>query len=203
MSYHSEAVALQHRAEEAGCQAATWHAAALAAGVDAEAVRGLMGAALVLAAPLTVILGDAPPWEQDKLMLSATEDTAALVAETARDARRLGDQARDALEDAQAALAAARAAYASASGPADASTAEAAMSAALAQISSCTSALELLEDLTQRLAHAHARLESVPDDLREVYEAHYRLVRKGRVLPFEGRWLTGETRRATPHQSGA
>ena len=32
-----------------------------------------------------------------------------------------------------------------------------------------------------------------PGDLGETYEAVYRLIRRGGHMPYEGRWITGET----------
>ena len=37
------------------------------------------------------------------------------------------------------------------------------------------------------------RIQAVPADLGETYEAVYRLIRSGGYLPSQGRWITGQT----------
>ena len=48
--------------------------------------------------------------------------------------------------------------------------------------------------LRQHLERARARIRAVPADLGETYESVYRLIRRGGVMPYEGRWITGEGR---------
>lgn len=52
-------------------------------------------------------------------------------------------------------------------------------------------ALEILEAAEQRIGYAVGRLIVVPDELGETYAAAYSLVRSGRKLPHDGRWITG------------
>ncbi|MET9339302.1 hypothetical protein [Nonomuraea sp. NPDC003804] len=61
-----------------------------------------------------------------------------------------------------------------------------------AEITDCTTALEVLGPLPRRLAVIIAKLAACPVQLGETYAAVYALVAAGRVMPHDGRWLTGE-----------
>ncbi|MFC3983418.1 hypothetical protein [Streptosporangium jomthongense] len=61
-----------------------------------------------------------------------------------------------------------------------------------ATITDCTTALEILSHLGTRLGLASRRLHDAPAALGDTYAAAYRLVHGGRVLPRDGRWITGE-----------
>ena len=60
----------------------------------------------------------------------------------------------------------------------------------------CEVALEILADVTSRLAWAVSCLQRVPDDLATTYEAAYALKRRNIDLPADGDFLTGTP--ATP-----
>lgn len=59
-------------------------------------------------------------------------------------------------------------------------------------IANCSTALEVIAPLPARLRAAMARLNAAPGRLGDTYAAVYRLVEAGRVLPYDGRWITGE-----------
>ncbi|WP_431897963.1 hypothetical protein [Nonomuraea sp. bgisy101] len=56
----------------------------------------------------------------------------------------------------------------------------------------CNTALAVLRPLPRRLAVVSAKLTACPVQLGETYAAVYALVAAGRVMPYRGRWLTGE-----------
>jgi hypothetical protein len=56
----------------------------------------------------------------------------------------------------------------------------------------CDAAAEILGVLLPRLRMAYQRLVSTPEQLGETYAAVYRLLSAGRVMPLDGRWITGE-----------
>ena len=77
---------------------------------------------------------------------------------------------------------------------------DAAIAAAEALIRECETRIRICEDigqalnvLRQHLERARARIRAVPADLGETYESVYRLIRRGGLMPYEGRWITGET----------
>ncbi|OPG10574.1 hypothetical protein [Microbispora sp. GKU 823] len=61
-----------------------------------------------------------------------------------------------------------------------------------AELVDCTTALEVLAGVPRRLRAAAGRVAATPAALGETYVEVYRLVAAGRVLPYNGRWLTGE-----------
>ncbi len=61
-----------------------------------------------------------------------------------------------------------------------------------ALIAQVEAAIQILEAARKRLEYAAGRTLSVPDELGETYAAAYSLVRSGRNLPFNGRWVTAE-----------
>ncbi|MGI5155849.1 hypothetical protein [Microbispora sp. CA-102843] len=61
-----------------------------------------------------------------------------------------------------------------------------------AEVVDCTTALEVLAGVPRRLRAAAGRVAATPAALGETYAEVYRLVAAGRVLPYNGRWLTGE-----------
>jgi hypothetical protein len=114
-------------------------------------------------------------------------------------------QARRDLEVARAALAAACAmstrqpcdgchnarAAAIAAAEAAVADAEARIADAERRIAICEAAADILDPLAVRLARALAQLQTVPQDLGEVYELIYEFVRSGGKLPRYGRWIEG------------
>jgi hypothetical protein len=63
----------------------------------------------------------------------------------------------------------------------------------------CDTALEVLAPLPGRLRTARARLMRAPAELGETYEAVYALLSQGRVMPHDGRFITGEESHADHH----
>lgn len=61
-----------------------------------------------------------------------------------------------------------------------------------ARIADCTAALEVLSVLAGRLTAASRRLNAAPVELGDTYAAVYQLVAAGRVMPHNGRWITGQ-----------
>ncbi|WP_219471273.1 hypothetical protein [Nonomuraea rhizosphaerae] len=53
-------------------------------------------------------------------------------------------------------------------------------------------AKDILNPAAQRVGIALARIIAAPDELTHAYAACYRLVRAGRKLPYDGRFITGE-----------
>ena len=70
--------------------------------------------------------------------------------------------------------------------------AERAIAGAQKRISICERVIALRGMVTRRLRDALARLRAVPSDLGETYESVYNLIRRGGRMPREGRWITGE-----------
>jgi len=56
----------------------------------------------------------------------------------------------------------------------------------------CDAALEVLSGLSSRLRAARGNLSRAPAELGETYQQVYDLLAQGRVMPHDGRWLTGE-----------
>ena len=69
--------------------------------------------------------------------------------------------------------------------------AEARIADAERRIGICEAAADILGPLAERLARALAQLQTVPQDLGEVYELIYEFVRAGGKLPRYGRWIEG------------
>jgi hypothetical protein len=180
--------------------AATILGGARTAGLDPAAYAPLAGAALALGADqVTVYRALGPAHPSDIAFLAAVADAEddardlfAAASKLAEQVTAALDTARDDLEDALADLAAAQAAE-DADAAADAA-AEAAARAAAARvrIQVCERALTVLAELDRRLRHAIARLQAAPAALGETYESVYDLIRAGGLMPFDGRWLTGD-----------
>lgn len=115
-------------------------------------------------------------------------------------------QARDDLAAARAALAAAYAmpirepcigchrarAAAIAAAEAAIAKAEARIADAERRIGICEAAADLLGPLAEHLARARGQLQTVPQDLGEVYELVYQFVCSGGKLPRYARWIEGD-----------
>ncbi len=179
------------------------------AGLDPDALGGLVGAAAALGAAGTAVYaagrGPGVRYAGERDFLSALADAEDDIAERLRTAVKLRDQATatldaalDTLDAGRQALAAARAmptrdkcdgchnAKASAIAAAEAAIADAQERASL-----CEAAIDVLDPLITRLRHALGRLRAVPSDLGETYESVYTLIRRGGVMPYEGRWIEG------------
>ncbi|MGJ6962540.1 hypothetical protein ACSDR0_11585 [Streptosporangium sp. G11] len=59
-------------------------------------------------------------------------------------------------------------------------------------IATICAALEILTPAASRIEYAMGRLMAAPNELGETYAAAYNLVRSGRRLPRNGRWITGD-----------
>lgn len=69
---------------------------------------------------------------------------------------------------------------------------QAAMEHWAAVAADCNTALDVLAPLPGKLRAARAALNRAPGELGETYQQVYDLLAQGRVMPHEGRWLTGE-----------
>ena len=186
--------------------------AARHAGLDPDALHGLVGCAAWLGATSlqTYTAGDGwtgrHPDERHFLghVASIEDDIEERLGDTARLARQTEtalEAAREDLDAARTQLAAARALPTGE--PCDGCHARraAAIAAAEALIRECETRIGICEDIGQalkvlrkHLERARARIRAVPADLGETYESVYRLIRRGGVMPYEGRWITGEGR---------
>ncbi|MBO3744894.1 hypothetical protein J5X84_02360 [Streptosporangiaceae bacterium NEAU-GS5] len=61
-----------------------------------------------------------------------------------------------------------------------------------APITALRAALPLLYTARRRVSYALGRLMAAPDELGDTYAAAYRLVKSGRQLPHNGRFITGQ-----------
>jgi hypothetical protein len=185
--------------------------AARHAGLDPDALAGLVGCAAALGANSieTYTAGDGwtgrHPDERAFLghVAGIEDDIEERLGDTVRLARETAaalDAAREDLRTARAQLAAARALPTRE--PCDGCHAhrDAVIAAWEAIITECETRASICEDigqalgvLRQRLERARARLRAVPADLGETYESVYNLIRRGGHMPHEGRWISGET----------
>jgi hypothetical protein len=176
--------------------AATILGGARTAGLDPASYAPLAGAALALGADqVTVYRALGPAHPSDVAFLAAVADAEddardlfAAAGKLAEQVTAALDAARDDLEDALAGLAAAQAAEDEDA----AADAAARAAAARVRIQVCERALTVLAELDRRLRHAIARLQAAPAALGETYESVYDLIRAGGLMPFDGRWLTGD-----------
>ena len=186
--------------------------AARHAGLDPDALHGLVGCAAALGADAIETYTAGEGWtgrhanERDFLghVASIEDDIEERLGEAARLARETGaalETARDDLEAARRQLAAARAMPVKDRCDGCHGRRDAAVAAAKALIAECQTRISICEDidraltaLRQHLERATARIRAVPADLGETYESVYRLIRRGGVMPYEGRWITGEGR---------
>src|SRR5690606_15748014 len=58
-------------------------------------------------------------------------------------------------------------------------------------IAGLEASLEILRTALRRVDYAMSRLATVPTELGDTYAAAYQLIRSGRSLPYNGRWITG------------
>ncbi len=179
------------------------------AGLDPDALGGLVGAAAVLGSAGTAVYaagrGPGVRYASERDFLSALADAEDDIAERLRTAVKLRDQATATLDAALDALDAGRQALAAARAmptrdkcdgchnakAAAIAAAEAAIADAQERASLCEAAIDVLDPLITRLRHALGRLRAVPSDLGETYEPVYTLIRRGGVMPYEGRWIEG------------
>lgn len=197
MTWMAQAETLAEDAREYGTLAAVIHAAALSAGVDPQAARGLAGAGLALGAGLSVLMSPAEPLFEDRQMTGYAADIEGDVADLRTRARDLDAKVRTALESACDAAASAQQMYQSAEAGAGQDAAREAIASARRAIADCEAALDISGDLAARLDYARTCLERVPGDLLTTYEVPYDHIRSGGRLPFHGDFLTEETAAVT------
>lgn len=65
-------------------------------------------------------------------------------------------------------------------------------------IADCDTALDVLAPLARKLRTARARLTRAPAELGDTYQQVYDLLAQGRVMPHEGRFITGEETPCSP-----
>ena len=152
---------------ELGYAAGTIYASAGRTGLDPLAIAGLTGVALALAG-VAYMRENQRPYATDRELLDDTEALDVAIFRREHECAALRDTALSA-------------AVSAAEGPdGDAIRADA------------QAALDVLAEVMPRLRYARLRLTAVPRDLAERYEAPQDLVRKGGVMPYAGRWITGE-----------
>lgn len=165
------------------------------AGLDPDALGGLVGAAAALgAAGLRVYAAGRGPgarYADEGEFLGALADAEDEIAERLKAAGRLHNQAVTALDSALDALDAARAMRAGEPCDGCHGRKAAAIADAEARVRLCEAAIEILEPLAARLRHALTRIRAIPGDLGETYESVYSLIRRGGRMPYEGRWIEG------------
>lgn len=145
-----------------------------ATGLDPDAYRGVIAAAVALGGPPAIRRGR--PYSTDGDLAAAVADLATTLTAQRRRVDTLADQVHAALATALA----------------DAESDDADNAAAgRRRVADCQTALDVLEPAAVRLAYAVERLRAVPDAVGDAYDAPYRLVAAGRALPHDGRWLTG------------
>lgn len=178
MSWTDQAEALAQEAAEAGVALAALNAAAWSAGVDPQAVSGITGAALSLAAPVPSLWVRSRQVRDDRALREAAADFEAACAQMHQQATDLRGRVSDDYQQA-CAVAASR------------KSTSAARDAARRRMGDCEAAGEILAEVARRLAYAAAALYRVPDDMAETYQVPYAHLRRGGELPHDGEWLTG------------
>ena len=166
------------------------------AGLDPDALGGLVGAAAALgAAGITVYAAGKGPgtrYADEGEFLGALADAEDDIAERLKAAGRLHDQAVTALDSALDALEAARAMPTRRQVRRMPRTRRPPRSPTPRRASGCARPPSRSSSRsTARLRHALARIRAVPSDLGETYESVYNLIRRGGVMPYEGRWIEG------------
>jgi hypothetical protein len=176
--------------------AATILGGARTAGLDPASYAPLTGAALALGVGrVTVYRAAGPAHPSDVAFLAAVADAEDDARDLFAAARKLADQVAAGLDIANDGLLEALADMGEALAAEDedaATDAAGRADAARAQIQACDRALVVLAELDRRLRHAIARLQAAPAALGETYESVYDLIRAGGLMPFAGRWLTGD-----------
>ena len=166
------------------------------AGLDPDALGGLVGAAAVLGSEGIKVYaagrGPGTRYADEREFLGALADAEDDIAERLKAAGQLHDQAVTALDSALDALDAARAMRTREPCDGCHGRKASAIADAEARVRLCETAIEILAPLAVRLRHALARVQAVPSDLGETYESVYNLVRRSGTMPHQGRWITGE-----------
>ncbi|MBG0828201.1 hypothetical protein HS041_10520 [Planomonospora sp. ID67723] len=182
MRYLSRAMVLADT-EELGHEGAMMCGRCRATGLDVRSFAPLIGATLMLGVRPPAARGWTP-YPDDRRLVDDLIDLADLVAARAGAAMALTRSAGAARAHAVAMFA--EAACADPPRQQD-------MASWAAVMGDCDAALEVLQALLHRLRVIYQRLMAAPEQLGETYAAAYRLVSAGRVLPYDGRWLTSTT----------
>lgn len=178
------------------------------AGLDPDALGGLVGAAIALGADSAGVYAAGKGtgrYADEREFLTDVTDAEDEIAERLGATGNLWNRTVDAIEAATRDLREARRQLAAALAmptrkPCDGCHAAraAAIDAAREEIADaneriavCQSALEVLGELITKLRYALARIRAVPSDLGETYESVYTLIRRGGRMPYEGRWIEG------------
>jgi hypothetical protein len=166
------------------------------AGLDPDAITGLVGCAAALGAVSTATYSAGDGWSgqhaDERAFLGHVSSIEDDIEERLHAAANLGEQAMAALDAAQNDLEDAQAM--SVTVPCDGchNRRDAAIRDCQARIAICGQVIQMMGELAMRLRHALARLRAVPSDLGETYESVYNLIRRRGRMPHEGRWITGE-----------
>lgn len=178
MSWTEQAEALAEEAAETGLAIAELNAAAWSAGVDPEAVTGITGAALSLAAPPPALWARSRWVRNDIELRDAAADFEVFCGQLL--ARVLDLRKWVAHEYARAVRTVL-----------DKRSGSEALASARHLMGDCQAAREILTETTARLEYAARALYRVPDDMAQVYERPYGFVAAGGALPHDGEFLTG------------
>ncbi|TYB69770.1 hypothetical protein FXF51_06290 [Nonomuraea sp. PA05] len=173
---HTSAAAAHTDFTDAASTAAIMHARCRAAGLDPVSYSGLAGVALTLGHE--EIASWAVPWPADRDLVSAVvgleHELRGRAARLTTFQSKIAASYRHAQEQAHA--------EANASGGMSDAT--------RAWLADCLNAETIVQSGLARLRYARRRLSAIPTELGERYEAIYRFVNQGHVLPVNGRWLT-------------
>jgi hypothetical protein len=165
------------------------------AGLDPDALGGLVGAAAALGADGRAVYdagrGPGRRYAGERAFAADLADVEDELAGREHAAAALADTVAAAMDAALAALEAARAMPVREPCHGCHGARAAAIAAAETRIALCEDAVDVLAPLIAALRHALARIRAVPGDLGEVYESVYSLIRRGGLMPYEGRWIEG------------
>ena len=170
--------------------------AARHAGLDPDALSGLVGCAATLGADSTATYSAGDGWTgrhpDERAFLTHVSDIEDGIEEHLGAVARLGREVSAAWATACEDLDAARAMPLLEDCDGCHGRRDAAIADAETRISLCETAGRILQVLRRRLLYARARIRAVPADLGETYESVYNLIRRGGHMPYEGRFITGE-----------
>ena len=180
MSWTSQAETLADT-EELGGDVALMAGRCRATGLDPRAFAPIMGAAMALGARPSAIMDYA--YSSDQELIEELLEHASAIYQRELDTIRLWSQAAAARQWAIASYTTAQALN-----PPDYE----AMRRWRAVWADCDAALEVLTNIPRRLRAARTRLTMAPAELGDTYQAVYDTLAQDRVMPYDGRWLTGE-----------
>jgi hypothetical protein len=158
------------------------------AGCDVKAITPVAKAAVTLGATLKALAADMPPHRSETAYLDGVDEIRVAIRLRGQQNAELADQAVDQAELAARAMRAALKAR-----PPD----YAAYQMALRQYQDAVAAYDICVETDDRLRRAYEQLATARPVFGETYEGTERFVAKGGVMPYEGRWVTGELPRPT------